>query len=53
MGDPMDNVDIGPMVTKDARDEVHGQVMRSVDAGASLILGGYIPDLPGSFYPIT
>ena len=53
MGDPMDNVDIGPMVTKDARDEVHGQVMRSIDAGASLILGGYIPDLPGSFYPIT
>ena len=34
MGDPFDNVDIGPMVSLKARDEVHNQVTRSIDAGA-------------------
>ncbi len=53
MGDPMDNVDIGPMVTKNARDEVHNQVRRSVNNGASIILGGYIPNLEGAYYPLT
>jgi len=53
MGDPFDNVDIGPMVSKKARDEVHDQVIRSVDAGANLILGGVIPQIEGAFYPIT
>ena len=53
MGDPMDNVDIGPMVTLSARDEVHNQVMHSIDSGAKLELGGEIPDLKGSFYPVT
>ena len=53
MGDPFDNVDIGPMVSKKARDEVHDQVSRSVDAGANLILGGIIPQIEGAFYPIT
>ena len=53
MGDPMDNVDIGPMVTLSARDEVHNQVIRSIDSGAKPELGGEIPDLKGSFYPVT
>ena len=53
MGDPMDNVDIGPMVSISARDEVHDQVIRSIDSGAKLELGGEIPDLEGCFYPVT
>ena len=53
MGDPRDNVDIGPMVSLSARDEVHMQVTHSINSGASLILGGYIPELEGAFYPIT
>ena len=53
MGDPMDNVDIGPMVSISARDEVHDQVIRSIDSGAILELGGEIPDLEGCFYPVT
>ena len=53
MGDPKDNVDIGPMVSLEAREEVHKQVLRSIDEGANLILGGEIPKIPGAFYPIT
>ena len=53
MGDPFDRVDIGPMISIQARDEVHDQVIRSVNAGASLILGGIIPQITGAFYPIT
>ena len=53
MGDPMDDVDIGPMVSINARNEIHEQVIRSIDSGAILELGGEIPDLKGSFYPIT
>ena len=31
MGDPRDNVDIGPMVSLKARDEVHMQVTNSIN----------------------
>ena len=53
MGDPNDNVDIGPMVSLEARDEVHGQVLKSIEQGSRLLLGGSIPDTVGAFYPIT
>lgn len=53
MGDPMDNVDIGPMVSIIARNEVHDQVERSINSGAVLELGGQVPDMEGAFYPIT
>ena len=41
MGDSKDNVDIGPMVSLEAREEVHKQVLRSID-DENLILGGEI-----------
>ena len=41
------------MARKDLRDEVHQQVIESVANGASLILGGNIPEGPGAFYPPT
>ena len=53
MGDPMDNVDIGPMVSLIAREEVHEQVERSINSGAILELGGEVPKMRGAFYPIT
>ena len=53
MGDPNDNVDIGPMISFDARDEVHSQVLQSIKQGCTLLLGGSIPDISGAFYPIT
>ena len=53
MGNPMKKVDIGPMVSIKARDEVHLQVLESVKNGAKLLLGGEIPKLSGAFYPIT
>ena len=54
MGDPLDsNIDIGPMVNTDARDELHQQVLMSIKKGAKLISGGKIPESDGSFYPPT
>ena len=53
MGDPLDNVDIGPMVSLSAREEVDNLVQRSIQLGAKLLLGGEIPSGEGSYYPIT
>ena len=54
MGDPLDpTVDIGPMVNVSARDELHQQVISSLDKGAMLVAGGIIPQSPGSLYPPT
>lgn len=54
VGDPLDaSVDLGPMARVDLRDELHDQVLRSVDAGAQLVLGGAVPDGKGAFYPPT
>ncbi len=53
-GDPTDPRNtIGPIARADLRDGVHEQVQRSVAAGASLLLGGMLPDGPGFFYPPT
>ena len=41
MGDPLDDVDIGPMVSEKARNELHHQV------------NSFIPDMKGAFYPVT
>lgn len=54
IGDPFGaEVVIGPLARYDLRDELHRQVTESVEMGAELLLGGYIPDSPGAFYPIT
>ena len=53
MGDPLDDVDIGPMVSINARDEVENQVQRTIAAGAKLELGGKKVDSEGAFYPLT
>lgn len=53
-GDPMDkNNKIGPMARHDLRDQLHAQVQKSVEMGAKLLCGGYIPEGDGAFYPPT
>lgn len=54
MGDPFDETnDLGPQASVKLRDELHEQVLRSINAGAKLLLGGFIPDMKGAFYPPT
>tara|TARA_B100001250_G_scaffold93075_1_gene77535 strand:+ start:5007 stop:6377 length:1371 start_codon:yes stop_codon:yes gene_type:complete len=53
IGDPMTDVDLGPMVSLNARDEIHKQVLESVKKGAKIIMGGYISKSIGSYYPLT
>lgn len=54
MGDPFDeNNALGPQTSIQLRDELHQQVLKSIEQGAELILGGKIPDSDGAFYPPT
>jgi succinate-semialdehyde dehydrogenase/glutarate-semialdehyde dehydrogenase len=54
VGDPMDErTNIGPLATAKIRDELHGQVERSVQAGARLLTGGRPLPGAGFFYEPT
>ena len=54
MGDPINpDINIGPMINNIARDELHQQVLISIEKAAKLLLGGKIPQLDGAFYPPT
>jgi len=54
MGDPMkEETDIGPQARHDLREELHGQVTKSVNLGAEILTGGNIPAGKGAFYPAT
>lgn len=54
MGDPTDpETDIGPQSSLKLRNDLAQQVESSVKAGATIILGGKIPEGPGAFYPAT
>jgi succinate-semialdehyde dehydrogenase/glutarate-semialdehyde dehydrogenase len=54
IGDPAQaGTRLGPMVSVEARDEIHRQVQDSVAKGARLLLGGEIPDRAGAWYPAT
>ena len=54
MGDPIDHKnDLGPQASTQLRDELHNQVLRSIEQGAELILGGTIPEIEGAYYPPT
>ncbi len=54
VGDPLDSaINVGPMARADLRDELDGQVQRTVAAGATLLLGGKKIDGPGNFYAPT
>ncbi len=54
MGDPQDRqTNFGPMAKVRLRDELHAQVKRSIDEGAVLKMGGFIPEQTGAWYPAT
>src|SRR5690606_11436307 len=54
MGYPMDeSTYYGPMARLDLRDEIHGQVTKTIGQGGRLILGGKIPEGTGAYYPAT
>lgn len=54
VGDPRTpGTQVGPIAREELRDELHAQVTRTVEAGATLVLGGEVPDGPGWFYPPT
>ncbi|MBY0449777.1 MAG: aldehyde dehydrogenase family protein [Cyanobacteria bacterium] len=50
-------VKMGPLVSKEQQKRVHGFVERAVQAGATLVTGGYIPTegklAKGNYYPPT
>ncbi len=54
LGEPLDYASsFGPMAKISLRDTLHQQVLRSVEEGAEIKLGGYIPEQPGAWYPAT
>lgn len=53
-GDPMDDSsDLGPLARKDLQEKLHEQVEESVSKGATISVGGKLPEGKGSFYPAT
>lgn len=54
VGAPDDeDTDIGPLISGEHRDKVHGFVTRAVAAGATVHTGGIVPEGPGYYYPPT
>ena len=54
VGDPTDeDTDVGPQAREDLMNELHEQVERSVEAGATVVTGGEPLDRDGAFYPPT
>jgi len=53
-GDPMKaETTLAPMARQDLLDELHQQVMKSVEMGAKIVTGGYQLDRPGAYYAPT
>ena len=54
VGDPLDEATkLGPMASVSGRQEIVEQVDDALSKGATLHLGGAIPDRPGAYYPAT
>lgn len=54
MAAPMrDDADLGPLARVDLRDALHRQVVDSIEAGATLLVGGELPVGDSAFYPPT
>jgi succinate-semialdehyde dehydrogenase/glutarate-semialdehyde dehydrogenase len=54
VGDPTDSeTDVGPQAREDLMLELHEQVERSVEAGATVLTGGEPLDCEGAYYPPT
>lgn len=48
-----DGTTLGPMITEKQRDRIAALVDEAVSAGATVLLGGEVPDRTGYFYPPT
>ncbi|MCK8067784.1 aldehyde dehydrogenase [Cobetia sp. 1CM21F] len=44
---------MGPLINENSRLNIHQMVERAIDDGATLEIGGYIPEGTGHFYPPT
>ncbi|QDV09982.1 Succinate-semialdehyde dehydrogenase [NADP(+)] 1 [Planctomycetes bacterium Poly30] len=54
LGDPMDeSTDVGPLSSEDAAKDLADKVQKSIDAGATVVLGGDRPDREGAYYHPT
>ena len=54
VGDPAaSEVDVGPMISRAARDRFHATIEAAIGAGAKVLAGGRPIEGPGSFYPPT
>jgi betaine-aldehyde dehydrogenase len=54
VGDPLDDAtNLGPLVSPEQRERVHGFVERAVAAGAIAVRGGENPGGAGAYYPPT
>jgi succinate-semialdehyde dehydrogenase/glutarate-semialdehyde dehydrogenase len=54
MGDPMDPAtQVGPLATANGQRDIAGLVDDAREKGATILLGGALPDGPGYFYPPT
>ena len=54
VGDPTDTSNhIGPIARADLRENLHGQVQKTVQQGGKCLMGGTLPDGAGFFYPMT
>src|SRR5699024_12726858 len=54
VGDPREEATkVGPIARKELRETLHRQVTTSVAAGATLVMGGEMPEGEGFFYPVT
>jgi succinate-semialdehyde dehydrogenase/glutarate-semialdehyde dehydrogenase len=48
-----DDTDIGPLATEQGRSDVEAAVDEAVDHGATVVIGGDVPDRTGWWYPAT
>lgn len=49
LGEPHDpNTRLGPLISHEHRDKVLGYYQKAVEEGATVVLGGGVPDMPGS-----
>ena len=54
LGDPMDPAtELGPLVSRSQRDLLDAQVASSIEKGAQALVGGFVPEQAGFYYPAT
>ena len=49
----INQLNLGPMASKDFRDELHAQVQKSIQEGARLLCGGVVSNKESAYYPAT